>query len=146
MKLSKIHQDERGEIWVLLIDGKEHTFLITRKKFARGGCIHRVSQEQAVVIKGTVEYHVRGRRPKVYRKGESLSILPNHPHYFVALEDSIVLEWGPSSEEKKEKYKQWRKVVDKINEEAKSHSSIYSPFVAPSPSDAHAESGKRRNY
>jgi hypothetical protein len=124
MKLSKIHQDERGEIWILLIDGEEHTFLTSKKNFARGGCIHRFSKEHAVVIEGTVEYHVRGRKPKVYKKGESLSIPPNCPHYFVALEDSITLEWGATPEEKKEKYKQWRKVVDKINEEAKIHSSI----------------------
>lgn len=124
MELVKIHQDERGEIWVLLIEGKEHTFLTLKKNFARGGCIHRFSQEHAVVIKGTVEYHVRGRRPRVYIKGENISIPPNHPHYFIALEDSIVLEWGPIPEEKKEQHKQWRKVVDKINEEAKSPSSI----------------------
>lgn len=124
MKLSKIHQDARGEIWILLIEGKEHTFLTTKKNFARGGCVHRFSQEHAVIIKGTVEYHIRGRGPKVYREGENISISPNCPHYFIALEDSIVLEWGPSPEEKKERYKQWRKVVDKINEEAKSHSSI----------------------
>jgi len=124
MELAKIHQDERGEIWVLLIEGKEHTFLTVKKNFARGGCIHVFSQEHAVVIEGSVEYHIRGRRPRVYGKGESISIPQNCPHYFVAVEDSILLEWGPSPEEKKEKYKQWRKVVDKINKEAKSNSFI----------------------
>jgi len=102
---------------------KRTYFSNCKEKFCKGGCIHRFSQEHAVVIKGTVEYHVRGRKPRVYRKGESLLIPPNFPHYFIALEDSIVLEWGPSPEEKKERYKQWRKVVDKINEETKSHSS-----------------------
>jgi hypothetical protein len=122
MKLDKIHQDERGEIWTLMIDGIEHTFLKSNKNCARGGCIHRLSREYAVVLQGAVEYHVRGKKPRIYKKGESLSIQPNCPHYFIAIEDSVVMEWGPSPEEKKEKYPQWRKVVDRINETTKSGS------------------------
>ena len=116
MKLAKIHKDKRGEIWILLKDNKEHTFLITNKGYARGGCIHRKSKEYVVVLEGTVEYHIRGKRIKTYSKGESLSINKNTPHYFISKEDSIVLEWGATPEEKKERHKQWRKTVDKINE------------------------------
>ncbi|MCW4003665.1 MAG: cupin domain-containing protein [Candidatus Bathyarchaeota archaeon] len=119
MKLEKIHQDDRGEIWVLMIDGREHTFLKSNKNSARGGCIHRLSQEHAVVLEGVVEYHIRGKKKRIYKKGESVLIEPNCPHYFVALEDSIVMEWGPSPDEKKEKHPQWRKVVDKINEKSR---------------------------
>jgi mannose-6-phosphate isomerase-like protein (cupin superfamily) len=118
MKLEKIHQDERGEIWTLMIDGVEHTFLKSNKGYARGGCIHKFSEEHAVILQGSVEYHVQGKKPRIYRKGESLLIQPNCPHYFIALENAIVLEWGPSPEEKKEKHPDWRKVVDRINKTA----------------------------
>ena len=124
MKLDKIHQDERGEIWTLMIDGREHTFLKSNKNSARGGCIHRFSEEHAVVLHGAVEYHVRGRKPRIFKNGEILLIKPNCPHYFIALEDAVVLEWGPSPEEKKEKHKQWRKVVDRINETTKRGSKL----------------------
>lgn len=116
MKLEKINQDKRGEIWTLMIDDVEHTFLKSYKRSARGGCIHRFSKEYAVVLQGSVEYHVKGRKTRVYKKGESLSIESNCPHYFIAIEDSVTMEWGPSPEEKKERYPQWRKVVDQINE------------------------------
>ena len=115
MKLEKINEDRRGQIWTVMIGDVEHTFLTSNKTFARGGCTHRFSREYAVVLEGSVEYHIRGRKPRIYRKGESLSIEKNCPHYFIALEDSITLEWGASPEEKKEKHPQWRKVVDQIN-------------------------------
>jgi hypothetical protein len=115
MILENIHTDKRGEIWTLMIDGVEHTFLKSNMGYARGGCIHRQSTEHAVILKGLVEYHIRGKKTKVYQKGESLSIKPNCPHYFIAIEDSIVVEWGPSPQEKQEKHPQWRKVVDQIN-------------------------------
>lgn len=115
MELEKIHKDERGEIWTLMIDGVEHTFLKSNKGYARGGCVHRFSEEYVVVLDGSVEYHIRGKKPRICRKGESLSIPPNTPHYFIVLENAIVLEWGASPEEKKEKHPEWRKVVDRIN-------------------------------
>ena len=122
MKLEKIHQDERGEIWTLMIDGVEHTFLKSNKGYARGGCIHRTSEECAIILQGSVEYHIRGRKTRVYNKGQSLLIQPSCPHYFVSLENSVVVEWGPSPEEKKEKFPPWRKVVDNINKSVKSGS------------------------
>lgn len=122
MQLTKIHTDERGEIWILLINGKEHTLLLTKPKYARGGCIHRYSDEYCVVLDGAIEYHIRGRKVKKYAKGDSLFIPRNTPHYFIALEPSFVMEWGPAPEEKKEKCKSWRKKVEKINEEV--HSSL----------------------
>ena len=115
MKLEKINEDKRGEIWTLMVGDVEHTFLASKKGSARGGCIHRLHKEYAVVLEGAVEYHVRGKKPKVYTKGQSIEIAANLPHYFVALEDSLTMEWGATPEEKKEKYPQWRKIVDQIN-------------------------------
>ena len=40
----------------------------------------------------------------------------NTPHYFIALEDSIILEWGATPEEKINKHKEFRKMVDDIND------------------------------
>jgi mannose-6-phosphate isomerase-like protein (cupin superfamily) len=122
MKLDMIHSDYRGAIWTLMIDGTEHTFLKSNKGYARGGCVHKFSIEHVVILEGSVEYHIQGKKIRVYKKGQSLSIQPNRPHYFVALENSTVVEWGPSPEEKKEKHPEWRKVVDQINASIKSSS------------------------
>lgn len=120
-QITLIHSDERGQIWILLIKGKEHTFLVTHQGFARGGCVHPLSNEYAVIIKGRVEYHVKGRKPRIYRTGQSLMIPRNHPHYFVALEDSIILEWGAKPQEKDIRNKEWRRKVDEINEAKRIH-------------------------
>ena len=94
IELNKIYADFRGEIWTVVIEDKEHTILTFYKGAVRGGCIHRRSDEYAVILKGSIEYHIRGKKTKVYKKGESVLIPVNCPHYLIALEDSVVLEWG----------------------------------------------------
>ena len=117
LKLEKIHKDGRGEIYLIKGDLKEHeeiTLFITKKGFARGGCIHKKNNEFCVVLEGTIK-HVIKDNVKILQKGESIKVPRNTPHYFVGAIDSIVLEWGATPEEKKEKHKEFRKIVDEIN-------------------------------
>ena len=121
MKLKKVHQDKRGEIYTLVVDGpdKEITFLFTKKDFARGGCVHRFNNEYVTVLRGKVRYTVEYAKHKqrnIFREGESFVILKESPHWFVSLTDSLVMEWGATLKEKNEKYKPFRDIVDKINE------------------------------
>lgn len=119
LKLHKIHEDKRGEIYIVTGDSlkdDEVTLFITKRGFARGGCIHKKNDEYCVVLEGYVEYILK-RETKFLRKGETLLIPKNTPHYFIALTDCLVAEWGATLEEKKERDEEFRKRVDEINEE-----------------------------
>ena len=118
IELIKIHDDARGEIYLLQGDFVEHeeiTVFITRETFARGGCIHKINDEFCVVLEGKIKYFIGDNEPKIFQKGQSVTIPSNTPHYFLSLTDSLVLEWGATPQEKKEKHELFRKKVEEIN-------------------------------
>jgi len=120
LKFENIHEDQRGEIALvldLLPDGREVTLFTTSKGYARGGCVHRESGESCVVIKGDIKYWIGDAEPITMSRGDTCYIKPGVPHYFVALTDTVVIEWGALPWEKKERDISARKIVDKINEE-----------------------------
>ncbi len=121
-KFKKITEDERGYIYLvnnLLNEKREFTFMEIKKGFARGGCFHSCD-ENFVVIKGKLRY-ICGDMEKEVVKGDSEKIPAFTPHAFIALEDSIVSEWGVTTEEKEKdkKDEKLRNFVDKINQESK---------------------------
>ncbi len=126
MKLDIIHTDSRGSINCLtgeeLTSCPEITIFHTKKGHARGGCIHYKSQEMLVVIEGTIEYYCmtsdNGELSEFkaeLTKGQTIIIEANIPHYFIALTDCVVAEWGPQLDEKKAKDEYYRTIVDSIN-------------------------------
>jgi len=118
MKLREIHTDDRGTISLLendLVNYPEVTIFKTNKGYARGGCIHNISDEYCTVIEGHVEYWI-GDDMLDMSDGDSMKIPKGTPHYFVSVTDSIVLEWGATVEEKQNKHVEFRKIVDKINQ------------------------------
>lgn len=122
MNLEKIHEDARGTIYLvkdLLSNEKEYTFMGINKGYARGGCLHS-NDEYFVVINGKVRY-ICGEEEKILEAGNSGLIPANQPHAFIALEDSIVSEWGITSEEKvmDKKDPKLRGLVDLINNNMK---------------------------
>lgn len=119
MNLELIHEDFRGRI-NRLVEGfksfSEVTIFETKAGFCRGGCIHRLSDESVTVLEGEIVYVT----PEGYftlGRGENFQIPKNTPHYFLSKTDSVVLEWGPKEEEKKEKHADFRQIVDNINHE-----------------------------
>jgi len=119
MELKKIHGDKRGYIYLvenLLENGKEFTFLEVKKGAARGGCLHE-NDEYFVVIKGKIKY-IHGNKEEIISQGESKTIPAEEAHAFIGIEDSIVSEWGITSEEKgmDKKDSEMRKMIDEINE------------------------------
>lgn len=117
LKLNQIHKDKRGKIYLLKGDLKEHreiTVFSTKKGFARGGCIHEFNGEINTVLEGKIRYTI-GTKKVLLKKGQSIKIPKKTPHYFIALADSLVVEWGANPEEKIKKYKPFREIVDKIN-------------------------------
>lgn len=118
-KIDKIHSDDRGQIFLLTGNLKEHeeiTLFTTNKGFARGGCIHRLSDEYCTVFEGIIRYFIGYGEPVVLRKGQTIKIPKGTPHYFVSLEDSLVAEWGATPEEKKEKHPEFRKRMEECND------------------------------
>lgn len=121
LKFEKLHEDERGEIYLItgaLQENREITLFTTNGGFARGGCIHVESGEHCAVLDGKIKYYAKGRKPRVFSKGSSFYTPKNTPHYFVAVTPrTVVMEWGPTPEEKQQKHPEWRKRVDKTNAE-----------------------------
>ena len=118
MELKLIHEDKRGYIYLvenLLEDNKEFTFMEIKKGFARGGCVHS-NKEYFAVIKGKVKL-ILGDKEKNLNAGSSGFLPAGTPHAFIGIEDSIVSEWGITSEEKKldKKDTVLRKIVDDTN-------------------------------
>jgi quercetin dioxygenase-like cupin family protein len=118
LKLEKLHEDKRGEIYLIIGDFQEHeevTLFFTRKNYARGGCIHKIHDEYCTVLEGKIRYFIGTNDPIEMKAGDTVKIQKNTPHYFLSLKDSIVMEWGATPAEKKEKHEEFRKKVEMIN-------------------------------
>ena len=116
MKFSKIHKDDRGSISLLHEDMKldEVTVFETNAGYARGGCVHNINDEYVTVIEGDVIYVTDGL-VEYMSMGDNLTVHAGMPHYFISVTDSIVMEWGATPKEKKEKHTEYRRVVDEFN-------------------------------
>lgn len=117
MQLHRIHSDARGDIMTLTgqMSFSEITLFRTRKGYARGGCMHPDTPEHVCVIEGRIEYH-NGAEVFILSCGESLLTPPGTPHYFLSLEDSLVMEWGPTLQEKNTHHQAYRSIVEEINQ------------------------------
>ncbi len=119
MLLTEIFKDIRGTIFALTgkpLNVPEISILTCSAGMARGGCIHRKSKEHLCVIEGVIKY-VYGNDQKhvMLSPGQTITIEPNTPHFFLSLTDSITMEWGAELEEKQEKHEAFRKIVMEIN-------------------------------
>ena len=121
LNLEMIHKDERGEIYLIKGDLKEHqelTLFVTNKDYARGGCVHNEHDEYCIVLEGSLEYYI-GKAIIQLRKGDVEVILSKVPHYFISKTDSIVIEWGADPEEKKKKHHEFRQRMEEVNAKLK---------------------------
>lgn len=121
MLFKKIYEDKRGEIYVvtgLFMEEKELALFTTRKGYSRGGCIHKNNGEWCCVLKGEICYCIEGQRLTCMKRGDTVFIPKNTQHYFIAQTDCVVIEWGATPAEKKQKGI-WREYVVKINERMK---------------------------
>jgi mannose-6-phosphate isomerase-like protein (cupin superfamily) len=119
MELKTIHEDDRGKIYLLLGDLTSHeeiTIFKTYEGYARGGCIHPESNEHCCIMEGEVEYIVGDKKIQC-KKGDTVFIPKNTPHYYISKKESLVMEWGATPEEKKNKHIETRKIVVNINNE-----------------------------
>lgn len=127
VEFKKIHEDKRGAIYAimgLLENDKEFAFLEVKKDYARGGCFHS-KDEHLAVIKGKIKL-ILGKEEKIISQGESTLIPAKTPHAFIGLKDSIVAEWGITTQEKQSDIKnpELRAKVDEINRNIKNRKQI----------------------
>jgi len=117
LSLTKINEDARGQIYIIegFNDIPELTLFTTKSNKARGGCIHHINDENCTVLSGRVIYVV-GDKVSSKKTSESIIIPKSTPHYFFSNTDSVVIEWGATAAEKKEKHKEFRAIVDGIND------------------------------
>lgn len=118
LKLKEINQDDRGYINILEGDElgcEEVNISFTKKGYARGGCVHNKNDEYLLVISGEINL-ICGEALYQLDDGCIVNITKKTPHYYVATKTSLVMEWGATKEEKKEKFKEFREIVDRIND------------------------------
>jgi len=94
------HSDERRTIYANteLLNGKEISIIKLNKGKAIGGCIHP-KDEYWVVLSGCVLVST-GVVNTIARSPDSGTFYANTPHAFYAEDDSIIMEWGISPEDK----------------------------------------------
>jgi mannose-6-phosphate isomerase-like protein (cupin superfamily) len=127
LNLEKIHEDERGEIYLIKGFNKleEATLFKTHQGYSRGGCIHQLHKEFCTVLEGEIIYVLRKidfekgyyNESIVLRPGDNYTIETDTPHYFISTSkcDSVVIEWGANRIEKENKHEEFRAIVDRIN-------------------------------
>ena len=121
MEFKEVSKDFRRTILAnsdILADKKEMSIIILNKGKAIGGCKHD-KEENMVVISGKILYIGDSLEANCeMTSGQSRTIKAHEPHTFVALEESILMEWGLTAEEKKnqDKDKLHLQIINKINE------------------------------
>lgn len=100
-KLEKIHEDDRGTIYRVLIPPDFELMLFRCKAgYKRGGHSH-TAPEVVAVLSGKMRYHKAKPGGHISaeekRPGDVIRNLPNEPHMGEFLEDTWVAEWkyGP---------------------------------------------------
>ncbi len=117
MEIKLIHEDQRGKLIAIIIDGKEYLIIKTNEGYARGGDIHKSTQYD-VVLEGEIlwEENWHGyNTEQLMIKGDMNTVEEGIPHMYTSLTDSIVLEWLEGDFEKKY-YKPFRKRIKEIIE------------------------------
>lgn len=95
MEVSLANKDRRGEIWKVQTGKKVLWLAKTNKGFARGGDIHK-GKQYALILEGRVEVKMQYPNQEViiiYGKNETVVVNAEIPHVFIALEDTVFLEW-----------------------------------------------------
>lgn len=93
-KLTKIHEDSRGEMYqILLPNGQEIMLLHSVEGSLRGGHSH-TADEVVVLVSGHLEYH-KGQHgsPLDIAAGQPVINFEGVPHYGKFLSDSWLLEF-----------------------------------------------------
>lgn len=118
LELNKIHEDNRGEIYVIDIGCREILLYFTKKGAKRGGHFHEL-REYGVVLEGKLERRLMfgdNEEVDILLEGELRVTPPIIPHLVKALTDCWLLEWHgyPTN---RVTYEPYRKLVEETMNE-----------------------------
>lgn len=125
LEMKKIYEDSRGEIYSITgeeMRTPEIALFLTKKGYFRGGVIHNMHDKFVQVIEGIVEVYYKPRDSKDYlppasaggegqqmdgcnlttliKGGLARFLVPyGCPHYIYSKTDSVIMTWGPASDE-----------------------------------------------
>jgi quercetin dioxygenase-like cupin family protein len=94
MDLLPLQTDNRGKVWNLSHEGREYILQLTLKGRKRGGDYHH-SNAHFLVLDGSIALTLPDGRHNLHH-GESMTVSSETPHYYEAIEDSIVIEFRDS--------------------------------------------------
>jgi hypothetical protein len=124
IRFAQVTTDARRTIYVNseLLGGPEISIIRLHKGKAIGGCWH-AQNEHFVVWSGLIEVIIRNGTAEMrglYGPGMGGTFPKGHSHAMIAMEDSIVSEWGITPAEKQcdQKDADLRRMVDEINTRA----------------------------
>ncbi|MFH0711277.1 MAG: hypothetical protein V1944_01745 [Candidatus Aenigmatarchaeota archaeon] len=92
------HQDRRGKMYYFKFKGKNHLIIFSVKGAPRGGHYHRKDQTH-IILSGSFflrVINVKTKKVEVQKKiksGDVVTIKAYRSHLFVALEDSLMIEY-----------------------------------------------------
>lgn len=113
-----VNSDDRRRVFVNngLLKDKEISIIELKKGKAIGGCLHN-NREYYVILAGTVEVHKKNKPIVLEIEGCTGTFNPKEAHMFRAYEDSIIMEYGLTTEEKlkDKKDEEMRKEMENIN-------------------------------
>jgi mannose-6-phosphate isomerase-like protein (cupin superfamily) len=97
-----VSDDERRSIYANteILSGKEVSIIKLNKGKAIGGCLHN-KDEYWCILSGEVIVSI-GLENIVCMSPDSGTFYSGTPHAFYAMVDSIIMEWGISTEDKKD--------------------------------------------
>mgnify|MGYP001591403992 CR=1 FL=1 len=109
-----VHEDFRGRIHVVSIEGIQIKFITTRAGFLRGGEIHPNNQYNTV-LSGEVEFILKlngiADIHRLKTQNGQITITAGTPHMSRSVTDSVMIEWY-DGEYQSEYYPEYRKLVD----------------------------------
>jgi len=114
----KVHSDDRRTIYAnsTLLNGKEISIIHLKKGKAIGGCMHEHDENYAV-LSGKVD--ILCGQDTYLDVEKDMGVFPAFSrHAFLAKEDSIIMEWGITPEEKNNSKKDEAllNLIKKVNE------------------------------
>lgn len=107
-----VYRDERGEIYINKIKGKEFVVSYIKAGVCRGGDYH-LGKQYNLILKGKLEITLRQNNKDVVKEhglNELIVIPANTPHLFKAITDAILIEWKTGAY-KPQYYKPYRKII-----------------------------------
>jgi mannose-6-phosphate isomerase-like protein (cupin superfamily) len=118
MYYCEILNDGRGSMRLYKYKDMEYKICEIKKGMARGGDVHNYAEQYDLVLYGKIKFIKKENnidKIQILVKNDFIEIKRGIPHVFIALEDSLLIEWRNGPFERKI-YEPYRKLCEGIND------------------------------